>query len=241
MKSVHGIHSTSIPREPICAAEVPMSARRPLCLLLTSLTLAACAGDSDNETGDTAAGGDTADTASEVPFSADDIAGTWKSVACEAAVGADGSPLYLLRTGTLTATEWAMHVEVYADDACSYGLVNADLGGTHTLGAVSDTLDATRLADFARATASATALDATMAGYLDAFACGDAAWEVGVAQDVGAEGCALLGIESLSACPVEYDLVHLDGALVYLGDRGGGMCDEANRTTALSTNALQRQ
>lgn len=175
------------------------------------------------------------------PFEAADLVGTWKSAVCEVGTGADGSSFYYTRTFALTESTWSIDFTLFGDDACGYKLSTATISGPFELLDLVEGLEGTRQGNFDGASKQLVAHVQDMADYFAASGCGSSTWTVEEAQDVGATGCAPLGLDSVEECPTEFDIVRLDGTNLYFGDRSNGMCDEANRTNKLQTVAVVKQ
>lgn len=174
-------------------------------------------------------------------FESEDLVGTWKSASCEVGTGADGSAFYYTREFKLTGSDWTIDFTLFGDEACGYKLSTATIAGPYELLEAVEGLEGTRQGNFSGESKSLVAYDQGMADYFTASGCGTAAWTVGASQDVGATGCAPLGLDAIDDCPTEFDIVKLDGDNLFFGDRSHGMCDEANRTSSLQTVPVVRQ
>jgi hypothetical protein len=129
--------------------------------------------------------------------------------------------------------EWGIAHTQYADAECHIKVMTAVLSGTYESTGPSGHLPgATEL----------TVYDQRLLDTLNRDACGDRRWQRGVEQDVTATGC--LWIESLTACPQEYDLVTLDEGRLFLGERpptGRNMCTASRRPERLRAVPLVRR
>ena len=168
-----------------------------------------------------------------------ELAGQWSSTVCEAYDDGNGGTNHLTRSFSLTAERWSLDLTISGDADCTYGLFNVAIEGPYTLGGEAVVADATN-GDFAFASNAWTALTEDMAAVFDQSACGAGGWEVGVPQDVTETGC--IGVaHPVAECPVEYDIVAIDGADLYFGARVTDMCVEEGRPTALAPYAVTRQ
>jgi hypothetical protein len=163
-----------------------------------------------------------------------EIVGHWVSPGCET-VTVNGSTAYQKRRMHLGGAHWRITVTPFADAACTQPLFNFTISGRYRLGAPLP-LAGAREADFEFARIVAVAHTASMAAAFEAAGCGTGPWTVGVPQDISATGC--LGVPSVTACPVEYDLVQRDGALLRFGRRDVNLC--AQRAQAISELGLVR-
>lgn len=217
-------------------------------LLLVSVLLSACASSDDGAvpdttSGDTATGdtatGDTAEDTASGTLSPADLVGDWSSTTCEAYPDGNGGTNYLTRAFSLTDTRWALEFTIYGDADCTYGLFRGEIEGPYTLGEAAIVAGATE-GDFAFASNRWTALTEDMAAVFEGAACASGEWEVGVPQDVTGTGC--LGVaHPIAECPVEYDIVSVDGDALFFGARVTDMCVEEGRPTALAAYAVVRQ
>jgi hypothetical protein len=138
--------------------------------------------------------------------------------------------------------EWGIAFTQYADAACQQRLMTAVLHGSYEPTAPSKQVPGAVDVVFRFTRKSLAAYDAALVERLNASACGARRWEIGVEQDVSAKGC--LWIESLAACPQEYDLAKIEGERLYLGERpppGSNICAESRRPKRLRTVALRRR
>lgn len=138
--------------------------------------------------------------------------------------------------------EWGVAFTQYADGACRARVMTAVLRGTYEPTAPSRQTQGAVEVTFRFSRKSLVAHDAALLERLNAGGCGGGRWEMGVARDITSTGC--LSIESLAACPQEYDLARIDGDRLYLGERprpGTNICAESRRPHALRTEPLRRR
>lgn len=167
------------------------------------------------------------------------LSGFWEQT-CQAQ---DGNP----RTSSSSLfaifdREWGIAFTQYADDACQQRVMTAVLRGTYAPTAPSKTLPGVTEMTFRFSRKSVVAYDSALLDRLNAGACGPRRWDAGVEQDVSSDGC--LWIESLRACPQEFDLAKIDGEQLYLGMRprpGTNICAEDRRPIALRPVPLRRR
>lgn len=165
------------------------------------------------------------------------LAGQWVSPVCEAYDDGAGGKNYLTRDFTLTESSWNLVFTAFGDEACSYPLFSGEIEGPYALTGPSDAIADAVEGEFGLASVTWTALDAGIAEYFTSAACGSAAWEVGVAQDVSETGC--IGVaHPVSACPVEYDVVAIDEGQLFFGERITNMCEPVGRPAALVSYGL---
>ena len=192
------------------------------------------------ETGETVDTGDT--TTGEAPTLEEQLEGRWVSEGCEPMPQADGSTLYFGRDFTLGTGDWSIVGTIYGDDACTFPLLTLDIGGAYEIVGPAAAVGGAYEANFDRSSIALTPHVPDFVAWFDAEGCGEEPWAAGVQQDVTADGCAF--VPSASACPVEHDLVSLDGEdRLFFGQRptGGDMCSPRTRPTALGEHAVARQ
>lgn len=215
-------------------------------IVLASALLAACSANKDassEETG-TPAPIDTADTGTDTGTGTDtlspaELAGDWTSPSCEAYPDGNGGTSYLTRDFALTDARWALDVTIFGDAECSYGLFRIEIEGPYSLGGASTVAGATE-GNFGFTTNQWTPLIEDMAVVFENAGCASGEWEVGEAQDVTGTGC--IGVaHPIAECPVEHDIVSVDGDALYFGQRVTNMCEESGRPTALNSYAVTRQ
>ena len=138
--------------------------------------------------------------------------------------------------------EWGIAFTQYADASCEVRLMTAVLRGTYEPTAPSRQVPGAIDITFRFSRKGLVAYDAALVERLNSGVCGNRRWEVGSEQDVTSSGC--LGIESLTACPQEYDIAKVDGRRLFLGDRprpGTNICAESRRPQGLRTEPLLRR
>jgi len=190
---------------------------------------------SDTAAEDTAA----EDTAAEdTLLTGDDLAGNWASTGCEAYDDGTGGKNYLTRSFALTPDRWDLTLTVFGDADCSYGLFTAEIEGPYTLGGTA-TVDGATNGDFAFTSNVWTPLVEDLAVVFEQAGCASGEWEVGAGQDVTTTGC--IGVaHPIAECPVEHDIVKVQGDDLYLGARVTDMCAESGRPTALADYPVRR-
>lgn len=204
--------------------------------IIPFLVLAACGSSTPSSGLDATAGGD----AGEAPPS---LAGRWVSD-CVPSPQADGSTQYIQLDFDLTDTTWALDYVTHGDEACAVPLVTVSIAGPYELERPSASVDGAWEARFAFSEKSIRPEVDGLRDYLNTLeGCGAADFETGVAQDVYASGCPGLGQYPEATCSADYDLVRLDGDVLYFGARpaDNDMCTPENRPTALSPLANRRQ
>jgi hypothetical protein len=172
-----------------------------------------------------------------------DIDGRWSSIRCESVPGGNGTTLYRQRAATNTATDSSLTITVFADAACTQKTLTAVIAGPYTVDGPSESVAGAYDAVFQFATITLTPEADMLAGYINGGDCGPGNWKVGVAQDISATGCKLLGFPSTRECAQEYDLLEVDGDQYFYGKRpddGGLLCTPDRRPKALSPDPLRR-
>ncbi len=210
------------------------------CMLFVLPVFACGTKDPDQDTGGGVGSGDSGDERGQEHsnLTSADLVGDWTSSGCEAYDDGNGGQNYLTRSFSLTETRWALDFTIYGDPDCSFGLFTAEIEGPYTLGDPASVEGATN-GDFGFSTNVWTPLVEDLALAFEQSGCASGAWEVGVGQDVGATGC--IGVaQPIAVCPVEYDIVKLDGNDLYFGARVTNMCEESGRPTSLVEYPVSR-
>jgi hypothetical protein len=163
------------------------------------------------------------------------LAGHWVSDTCEAS-----GTNYLKRDFTITDTSWDLVVTVYGDAACGTKVLGATIGGDYTVGNASPDVPGARQAEFRFAHHTATPLAQPLVDLLTQNKCGSGTWAIGQTQDILAGGCAPIGVYPVASCPSDSDVVKLDGARLYFGNRpaDNDMCATDKRPKALTSAAV---
>jgi hypothetical protein len=212
------------------------------CLLLSlTLPLFACGNkDAADDTGGSTVIDDTGsdNTGDDGLLTGADLVGVWSSTGCEAYDDGNGGQNYLTRSFSLTDSRWSLDLTIYGDPDCTYGLFSSAIEGPYTLGGAASVEGATN-GDFGFTTNVWTPLVEDLATVFEQSGCASGAWEVGVGQDVTETGC--IGVaHPIAECPVEFDIVKVEGDDLYFGARVTDMCQESGRPTALADYAVSR-
>lgn len=199
---------------------------------LLALSLAACGGStpaSDAGHADDTSGGDR-------PV----LVGHWRSDCTPTDTGA------LTLDFSIDAAHWALDYDTYGDAACAAPFLTVHIEGRYDVIAPSPTVANAWNARFGFDTKTVTPHGDAAVGFLTGLgdACGGpGTWSDGVARDVYASGCAMLGQYPMSSCTADYDVVSIDAAgLLHFGQRpaDNDMCSADKRPTALSPDVLHR-
>jgi hypothetical protein len=156
--------------------------------------------------------------------------GRWKDTICIPI----GNNLYLKREFTLNTSNWNGAFAIYGETNCADAALQLTIkaDGNLTIGNPYQAVPSAREAVFSFARRTITPASPGLVEALSKAGCGSGQWQIGQAQDVSDKGCAALGVESVSACSAEYDLLLLKDGQLYLGDRSKSLCNSpANRPT----------
>lgn len=190
------------------------------------------------DTGDT----DETDTDGPEPALEEQLEGHWISEVCEPLPQADGSVLYFNRDFTLSTQTWSIVGTIFGDDGCTFPLLTLELGGDYAVVGPAAGIDGAHEANFDRSSIALTPHVDDFVAWFDGEGCGSEPWAIGVSQDVTEGGCAF--VPSAGACPVEHDLVALDGPdRLFFGLRPveGDMCTPRTRPAMLGEHPVLRQ
>ncbi len=169
------------------------------------------------------------------------MVGHWVSPEREYTTNPDGSVYYIIRDYTFTDDAFRAVTSVYGDPVSDVKFYTATVDGTYKLVGESKAVEGATDIDltFAQVTMKADSI-----AFVDIFMksnCGDGMWGLETPQDVSETGC--LSFHSIADCPVEYDIVTVQGDSLQLGIRpvDGDLCSVEKRPKELSLSALIRQ
>ena len=167
-----------------------------------------------------------------------DVAGHWTS-ACTPAPQPDGTTRYFTLDFHNTTDHWQVAYTVFADPACTTGLVIANIDGRYEIGGPAAVAGA-REAVFHFDHKTLTPVVPPLVQALDHLGCGQGA--VGAARDIYAHGCPAFGQYPRAACSADYDLVWRQGDELRFGKRpaDNDMCSPARRPSELAELVLHR-
>jgi len=170
------------------------------------------------------------------------VTGHWLST-CVAQPQADGSTLYATLDLTGTGSDrWALTYTLHDDAACTAKLVAITIRGSYEVAGPATVAGAWD-ARFGFDDKTITPYAQPIADALATAHCGDAPWQLGVAQSVYAGGCAAFGQYPQAQCTPDYDLLDVAGATLHFGNRpaDNNMCTPDRRPAQLSSIALIEQ
>lgn len=162
-----------------------------------------------------------------------ELAGDWASASCEAIANADGSRSYVQRNFHLTEDAWALKLDAFGDEGCSFKLFTARVGGPYTLEKDSEKVAGATEGNFGFREQAFTAHVENLATVFANAKCGTGAWKVGEEQSTADTGC--LFFRPTSACGTDHDVIKVEGNQLFFGQRpaDNDMCTADKRPTAL--------
>lgn len=169
------------------------------------------------------------------------MVGRWVSPEREYTTNPDESVYYIIRDYTFTDDAFRAVTSVYGDPLSGIKFYTATVDGTYKLLGESESVEGASDIDF---TFSQITMKPDSMAFVDIFMrsnCGDGMWGLDTPQDVSKTGC--LSFRSIAVCPVEYDIVNVQGDSLQLGvrPRDGDLCSAEKRPKELSLSALMRQ
>lgn len=168
------------------------------------------------------------------------LVGFWEHDPCVVTQGAAGKATSSRATFAFFDREWGLSFTQYSDGECHDKILTATFHGTYDLTGPSEGLPDVTEATFRFAYKGMILYDpAVIRQVNESGRCGTGAWIQGRERDIGATGC--LWVESIAACPQEYDLVQVKDKALFLGERpaqGRNICDPSRRPPRLRTVPL---
>ena len=145
------------------------------------------------------------------------MVGQWVSPEREYTTNPDGSVYYIVRDYTFTDDAFRAVTSVYGDPLSDIKFYTATVDGTYELVGESKTIEGAADIDF---TFAQITMEPDSMAFVDIFMrsdCGDGMWGLSTPQDVSKTGC--LSFRSITAYPVEYNIVKVEGDSLQLGMR----------------------
>ena len=171
-----------------------------------------------------------------------DLRGTWTSERCESMPNGQGGETYFTRTFPMTEKEWSIDFTVFGDKACTQSLFTLNVTGEWELRGSSKAVKGAHNAFFGYKTRTLTAKAEGAVQFMNQGGfCGKKDWKVGESFNIHTSGCPQLGAKPAAECAGEHDLVKLDGAKLFLGDRSGDMCKKGSYPKKLYSVALLKK
>ncbi len=169
------------------------------------------------------------------------MVGHWVSPQREYTTNPDGSVYYIIRDYTFTDDAFRAVTSVYGDPVSDVKFYTATVDGTYKLVGESKKVEGAADINF---TFAQIMMQPDSMAFVDIFmrsGCGDGMWGLSTPQDVSKSGC--LAFRSITAYPIEYNVVKVMGDSLQLGLRpeDGDLGSADKRPTKLSSDALIRQ
>jgi hypothetical protein len=146
----------------------------------------------------------------------EDLRGNWQSPIIETIENPDGSFMYIKREAIFIDDNWDIFIRAYLDEEGEKPFFTIHANGNYILGEKSETLSGAVAVDFHNRARYVTAHQHSLVDMLNENSPFDGEWMLDLEHDVSSKGCIL--VPSIETCPVEYDVIKIQGNEIYFGD-----------------------
>jgi hypothetical protein len=146
----------------------------------------------------------------------EDLRGKWQSPEIEAMENPDGSLMYIKREAIFIDDNWDIFIRAFLDEAGENPFFTIHAKGNYILGEESENLPGAFAVDFHNRARYVTAHNKSMVNMLNDTSSFNGEWMIDMEHDVSSKGCAL--VPSVETCPVEYDVIKVQGNEIFFGD-----------------------
>ncbi len=145
-----------------------------------------------------------------------DLKGKWHSPVIETIENPDGSVMYIEREAIFIDDNWDIFIRSFLDEEGKVPFFTIHAKGNYTLGDESPDLEGAVHVDFNNRARYVTAHMQSLVDMLNETSPFDGEWMIDLEHDVSSKGCVL--VPSVETCPVEYDVIKIQGNEIYFGD-----------------------
>jgi len=146
----------------------------------------------------------------------EDLKGNWQSPVMETIENPDGSVMFIKREAIFIDDNWDIFIRAFLDDEAKIPFFTIHAKGNYILGKESSDLPGVVDVDFNNRGRYVTAQHLSLVDLLNETNPFDGEWMLDLEHDVSSKGCIL--VPSIETCPVEYDIIKIQGNEIYFGD-----------------------
>jgi hypothetical protein len=187
----------------------------------------------------------------------EDLKGNWQSPTIESIENPDGSFMFIKREAVFIDDNWDIFIRSFLDEDGKTPFFTIHAKGNFILGGESRDIPGAVSVDFHNRSRYVTAHQRSLVDMLNETSPFDSEWILDLEHDVSSKGCIL--VPSIETCPVEYDVIKIEGNDIYFGDftaeqkedikkftqgdqtpsdGSGGICSTDNRPRQLSKHPM---
>jgi hypothetical protein len=145
-----------------------------------------------------------------------DLNGKWQSPVIESIENPDNSVMYIKREAIFIDDNWDIFIRAFLDENGDKPFFTIHAKGNYILGNESNFLPRAISVDFHNRARYVTAHQHSLVDMLNETSPFDGEWMIDLEHDVSSKGCIL--VPSIEICPVEYDIIKIQGNEIYFGD-----------------------
>jgi hypothetical protein len=146
----------------------------------------------------------------------EDLKGNWQSPVIEAIQNPDGSTMYIRRQAIFIDDNWDIFIYAYLDEEGEKPFFTIHAKGNYIIDNKSEIISGAFGVDFNNRARYVTAHQRSLLDILNETSPFDGEWMLDLEHDVSLKGCIL--VPSIETCPVEYDVIKIEGNEIYFGD-----------------------
>lgn len=146
----------------------------------------------------------------------EDLYGNWRSPSMETIENPDGTVMYIRREAVFNEEEWEIFIRSFVDKDGEVPFFTIRAEGSYEIGGeISEPQGAVTI-DFLNKGRYVTAHHRELVNMFNETSQFEGEWMLDLERDVSSEGSIL--VPSIETCPIEYDIIKVDGNEIYFGD-----------------------
>ncbi len=168
-----------------------------------------------------------------------DLNGKWQSPVIESIENPDNSIMYIKREAIFIDDNWDIFIRAFLDENGDKPFFTIHAKGNYILGNESNSLPGAISVDFHNRARYVTAHQHSLVDMLNETSPFDGEWMLDLEHDVSSKGCIL--VPSIEICPVEYDIIKIEGNKIYFGDFTAEQKEDIKKFSQGDTNPSEDQ
>lgn len=159
----------------------------------------------------------------------EDLKGDWRSPSMETIENPDGTVMHIKREAVFKEDEWEIFIRSYVDNDGKVPFFTIHARGSYELGEKINEPQGAVAIDFLNKGRYVTAHHKELVDIFNETNQFEGEWMLDLERDVSLEGCIL--VPSIESCPIEYDIIKVEGNEIYFGDFTEEQKEDIKRVT----------
>lgn len=157
------------------------------------------------------------------------LKGDWCSPSMETIENPDGTVMHIKREAVFKEDDWEIFIRSYVDNEGKVPFFTIRAEGSYELGEKISEPEGAVAIDFLNKGRYVTAHHKELVEIFNETSQYEGEWMLDLERDVSLEGCIL--VPSIESCPIEYDIIKVEGNEIYFGDFTEEQKEDIKRVT----------